>query len=37
MPSITIWCDSPMPSVNRPPVAALAVSACAASIIGWRG
>ena len=24
MPSITIWCDSPIPSVNRPPVAALA-------------
>ena len=35
--SMTIWCDRPMPSVNRPPVAAWAVSAWPASIIGWRG
>ena len=30
-------CDSPMPRSSRPPVAALAVSACCASITGWRG
>ena len=37
IPSITIWCDSPMPRVRRPPVAAWVDSACPASIMGWRG
>ena len=35
--SITIWCDRPMPSVNRPPVASHAVIACWARACGWRG
>src|SRR2546421_3884133 len=37
IPSITSWCDSPMPSTSRPPVAAWVVSVWAASMIGWRG
>ena len=36
MPSITIWCDSPMPSLNRPPLAACTVSACCAIVNGCR-
>ena len=36
-PSTTIWCDSPIPSVRRPPLIACTVSACWASVIGWRG
>ena len=28
--SITIWCDSPMPSTKRPPDAACVVIACCA-------
>ena len=35
--SITIWCERPMPRMKRPPDAACVVSACWASIIGWRG
>ena len=35
--SMTIWWDSPMPSVRRPPLAACTVSAWAASITGCRG
>ena len=35
--SMTIWCDKPMPSVRRPPLAACTVRAWAASITGWRG
>ncbi len=35
--SITIWWLSPMPRHSRPPVTAFTVSACWASIIGWRG
>ncbi len=36
--SMTIWCDSPMPSVSRPPpMARAAVRACCASTAGWRG
>ncbi len=31
------WCDSPMPSVSRPPLIAWVVSACCAITIGWRG
>ena len=34
---MTIWCDRPTPSVNRPPASSLAVSACWAMTIGWRG
>ncbi len=37
MPSTTTWCDSPMPSRRRLPVAHCTVRACAASIIGCRG
>ena len=36
MPSMTIWCDSPMPSMNRPPLAACTVSACCAIVSGCR-
>ena len=32
--SITIWCERPIPSVNRPSHSALAVRACWASISG---
>ena len=35
--SITIWWDSPIPSVSRPPLMSCTVSACAPSITGWRG
>src|SRR5262245_25686750 len=34
--STTGWCRSPIPSTNRPPVAACAVSAAAAVACGWR-
>ncbi len=35
--SITIWCESPMPRLSRPPDAAFTVRHCCASINGWRG
>ena len=34
IPSMTTWCDSPIPSASRPPVIACVVSACWASITG---
>src|SRR5438132_989917 len=34
---MTIWCESPMPSVTRPRAAACADSACCAMATGWRG
>ncbi len=37
IPSTTTWCESPIPSVKRPPVRRLAVFACSAITIGWRG
>ena len=37
IPSMTTWCDSPMPRTSRRPVAAWVVSAWAASMTGWRG
>src|SRR5207253_2946514 len=37
IPSITIWCERPMPSVKRPPAMACAESACCAIACGWRG
>ena len=37
IPSMMNLCDSPMPSVSRPPVSTDVVSACWASAIGWRG
>ncbi len=37
IPSITTWCESPIPSANRPFVAACAVRACWAMATGWRG
>ena len=37
IPSITIWCERPMPSVKRPPAIACAESACCAIACGWRG
>ena len=36
MPSITIWCESPIPSVNRPPLASCTVNACCAIVSGCR-
>ena len=36
MPSMTSWCDKPMPRTNRPPLAACTVSACCAIVSGWR-
>jgi hypothetical protein len=35
--SITTWCERPMPSVKRLPVAALTLTACCAIANGWRG
>ena len=35
--SITILCESPMPSEKRPFAAACVVSACCAIATGWRG
>lgn len=37
MLSMTIWCERPMPSASRPPVAACVVSAWPASTDGCRG
>ena len=37
MPSTTIWWDRPIPSARRLPLMACTVSACWASVIGWRG
>ena len=37
MCSITIWCDSPMPSTSLPSRADWVVSTCWASIAGCRG
>ena len=34
--SIELLCASPMPSRTRPPAISLSVSACAASMSGWR-
>ena len=35
--SIITWCESPIPSVSRPPLTACTVSAWAASMTGCRG
>ena len=37
MPSTITWWESPMPRMSRLSVTAWTVSACAASIMGWRG
>src|SRR5437867_6563839 len=37
IPSMTIWCERPTPSVKRPPAMACAESACCAIACGWRG
>jgi len=37
MPSMMGLCESPIPSVKRPPAAALVVAACCAIASGWRG
>ncbi len=37
IPSITIWCDRPMPRLKRLPEKAAADSAACAIATGWRG